>query len=630
MGRGKGGSTSHGKRTPGGIRTSSKMSKVGEIEAKHGVLGEDAGAPERISAASNKVDWNARTAEFKEKISGYDKDRRVQLETFWNKYVKAAKGGANIDEPDPEVLSNDIDRWLLQSKRLQSQRQRAKKAGVEVDLPALPSLEKYNHVELNKAMADYKTVAEEQAEQQELEKSGASLLYDDGEFKTFAITHPAALTKLAQETSWCTKDAETAEMKVKGHDYRIVTRNGQPIFAIKLPKRSAYSFEVLSRADFEMVHGVGQMLSDGHKKQPIVKEEYDYLQKVLKKLKAPEFDDRHIQVIDEKEKHLTLNEALIGLSADPEFDFVSLGIDSISDERVREAMTDDSEVGAAYIKAAKRGLSRFEDTIAQNKNLIVAYAETLSSRFPKKYREAAEAELIGDPFACYRYAQAYKGRFEAGEESIASERTSALNYSYLHGNRFPGKYRRKAENVLATDITTAAFYAKMNGGRFPGDYPEAQKRAELVIAGKPAAALDYAENNGGRFPDDHEGVREKAEGEIAKSLPEHTYAYAEMNGGRFPGDYPEIQRRAEYNIAQSLYYALQYAALNGGRFPSDHPDVQRYIESKIANFPEKILIYTQLNGGKFPGVFREQAEQTIRKDARAMAEYEQLTGVKLK
>lgn len=41
MGRGKGGSASHGKRTPGGISTSSKMSKVGEIEAKHGVLGEE-------------------------------------------------------------------------------------------------------------------------------------------------------------------------------------------------------------------------------------------------------------------------------------------------------------------------------------------------------------------------------------------------------------------------------------------------------------------------------------------------------------------------------------------------------------------------------------------------------------
>lgn len=41
MGRGQGGSKSYGKRTPGGISTSSKMSKVGEIEAKHGVLGEE-------------------------------------------------------------------------------------------------------------------------------------------------------------------------------------------------------------------------------------------------------------------------------------------------------------------------------------------------------------------------------------------------------------------------------------------------------------------------------------------------------------------------------------------------------------------------------------------------------------
>jgi len=43
MGRGQGGSTSYGKRTPGGIKTSSqmKMSAIGEIEAKHGVLGDD-------------------------------------------------------------------------------------------------------------------------------------------------------------------------------------------------------------------------------------------------------------------------------------------------------------------------------------------------------------------------------------------------------------------------------------------------------------------------------------------------------------------------------------------------------------------------------------------------------------
>ena len=53
MGRGRGGSTSHGKRTPGGIRTSSQMSKVGEIEAKDGVLGgeQTPGSPDRVDAS---------------------------------------------------------------------------------------------------------------------------------------------------------------------------------------------------------------------------------------------------------------------------------------------------------------------------------------------------------------------------------------------------------------------------------------------------------------------------------------------------------------------------------------------------------------------------------------------------
>lgn len=51
MGRGKGGSSFHNKRTPGGITTTSKMSKVGEIEAKHGVLGDEAvGVPDKINS----------------------------------------------------------------------------------------------------------------------------------------------------------------------------------------------------------------------------------------------------------------------------------------------------------------------------------------------------------------------------------------------------------------------------------------------------------------------------------------------------------------------------------------------------------------------------------------------------
>ena len=53
MGRGKGGSVLNNKRAPGGIRTTSKMSKVGEIEAKDGVLGgeQTPGAPDRVEGS---------------------------------------------------------------------------------------------------------------------------------------------------------------------------------------------------------------------------------------------------------------------------------------------------------------------------------------------------------------------------------------------------------------------------------------------------------------------------------------------------------------------------------------------------------------------------------------------------
>lgn len=65
MGRGKGGSTSHGKRTPDGIQTSSamKMSRVGEVEAKDGVLGGnsgDIGAPDRIESPEGLRDVERR------------------------------------------------------------------------------------------------------------------------------------------------------------------------------------------------------------------------------------------------------------------------------------------------------------------------------------------------------------------------------------------------------------------------------------------------------------------------------------------------------------------------------------------------------------------------------------------
>jgi hypothetical protein len=139
------------------------MSAVGEIEAKTGVLGEDkaGGTPERITAAQdNQIDWETKTAEFKAKIADYQKDRRLQMTGFWNKYIKAAKKGEPIQEPDPEVLNNDIERWVTNSKKQNS--------------PLLKSIDNYaNHEILHDAVSDYQTPQEKVAKEKELAKLGS-------------------------------------------------------------------------------------------------------------------------------------------------------------------------------------------------------------------------------------------------------------------------------------------------------------------------------------------------------------------------------------------------------------------------------------------------------------------------
>lgn len=97
MGRGRGGSSSHEKRTPGGISTSSKMSKVGEIEAKHGVLGGnpgDEGSPERIVSERYRLARRAIEQEF--------------IDELVNKALKREVAGTNSGREVTEQQLQDL------------------------------------------------------------------------------------------------------------------------------------------------------------------------------------------------------------------------------------------------------------------------------------------------------------------------------------------------------------------------------------------------------------------------------------------------------------------------------------------------------------------------------------------
>jgi len=484
MGRGQGGSTGYNKRTAGGIRTSSKMSKVGEIEAKHGVLGEDATSTDRIAAA-NKEDLNARAAVFQEQIAGYDKDRRVQLETFWNKYVKAVKSGAEIEPPDPGVVSNDIERWLLQSKKLRARKQQAQRDGTQVNLPELKQLEQYKtHEELHDAMKNYRTAAEEKAERKALAKSGSLKVYDNGSYQAHKVTTPEALSKMAEGTHWCTKDLNTADQKLRQHDYRIVSRDGKPLFAIKYPKYAGGQFEIFHNSDFDIVNGNAYMVSKGQKKQPILEEDYKALKDVLKEEGAPDFDEKHIQIINEKEKKAMYQQAFASNdSTNAQFIFTSLGTDGVTDNQVKTMMQKNISGAIGYMRAAKKRLPDFEEEISKKPVLIMAYVNGLSSRFPGQHREAAEAQLKHSPIMSMLYASEYGGRFPEGEEAIIKgDADNILDYVKAIGKKnlpgFQEKYRQVREGMTAKDharllaglrkpLKAAQFAAQVEGKRMP-------------------------------------------------------------------------------------------------------------------------------------------------------------------
>lgn len=658
MGRGKGGSTSYGKRTPGGIRTSSKMSQVGEIEAKHGVLGEDSGATDRVSAASDKVDWDARTAKFQENISGYDKDRRIQLGTFWNKYVKAAKKGEKVEEPDPEVLNNDIERCLLQWKR-----NRKKKAPLTIK-----KLDDYKtHADLHHAMAGYMTAAEEKARTEELAKSGAQPLYDDGEFKAYTMTTPEALSEMAQGTHWCTKDLETAADKLEDYDYKVVTRNGKSLFAIKLPKTKGAEMEILANTDFELVGGRGQAISSGNTKQPLVDEEYGYLKDVLRRLKAPELDDKHIEVIDEKEKRRRLESAMTMKDENEAgFVFASLGVDEIDKEDVAKMIETAPAAAAGYIRAARKRLPEFEEQISKSQWLLNAYVHSLSSRFPAgEYREAAEELLARDPAVALGYARLYGGRFEAAERGLAQDPWIAAMYSQMLGTRFPEPHRQRAEQAIAEHGPSAVRYARFTDGRFPGDSENLRDYAELNMTKDVHSTYAYAELNGGRFPGKHRGRAEMglaqdpdialkymalnggkfpdgfpvdvAEKTMIRGGADSILKYAKLNGGRFPKNEnnPGIRYNAERRMSDNDRDAVAYATLNGGRFPHDpelaaSKQILEWAENNIAQgYVNNIIRYARLNGGRFPGEFvkaQRTAEDTLASTPHSALEYAEMNG----
>jgi uncharacterized protein YihD (DUF1040 family) len=560
------------------------MSAVGEIEAKTGVLGEDnaGGTPERITGAQdNQIDWHTKTAEFKAKIADYQKDRRLQMEEFWNKYVKAAKKGKPIQEPDPEILNNDLERWRVNSKKKDSR--------------LLKSLSSYtNHEDLHDDVLDYRTKSEEKEEQERLASLGAKLVYqDEGGYKTYLVKTPEALANFAQQgTHWCTKNINTARNKLSDWTYHVITRDDQPIFAIKTPpdanntitlrtpydtddedeyydEYEGFDDEILYRTDFNVRSGDGYMIAANETEQPLYQDDYKNLNDVLTRLHRPKLDYDFIRLVkDEKEAATHIKQALDDEDMERlELMLASFGTRGLPPE-IMNQIAEDPNALEAYIASQKGRLRDLEDKIIKSPDLILAYSQQLNSRFPKNHRDQAEKELINNatPKQLLNYAKTYNGRFEAAEERLTEEWDAILGYSKMLGTRFPEPHQKEAENWIFSDdplndnrADDVVEYFIKNKDSFSN---EEQQRLKEEFSKHSLSALAYARATKQRFKEGEAAIAQNS----GTVMP---YMYV-LDLNEFP---EEHRATAEEAVITDPATATEYALWTNKRFEAGEPTI---------------------------------------------------------
>jgi hypothetical protein len=271
MGRGKGGSTSHGKRTPGGIRTSSamKMSNAGDL-SRNQIRDIDTSheAAERVVAAQPAV---ASKVQDKKALQ-----RQKRLDLFKQRFDKSRRENDGR-EFDPDVVGLDIERW---------ERAFNKKT------PGVRSLEQYaTHEDLHNAMANFRTKKEEELEKKaqddDVINKGLKSLGKDGAYEIFEASNAHALSHLADGSRWCVRNLDTAQnyLRDKGN-FQVIHKDGKPLAAIHagVGAENDYEFQgddpdVWYHTDFSL--RTGQNYTGTKVKPVVMKEDFDFINKYL-------------------------------------------------------------------------------------------------------------------------------------------------------------------------------------------------------------------------------------------------------------------------------------------------------------------------------------------------------------
>ena len=619
MGRGSGGSLKNSKRTAGGIRTSSQMSKVGEIEAEDGVLGGDQapGSPGRVEQA--KGDYSAKVKDSwqdvqKAALAKFDQKMRGRLELVSNQYYKNPDG----KEFDPDVSEIDIERWERAFNKKTPGVLPLEKYKFDKDNP-----DKFHYENLHDAMASFRTKKEEKYEKtandQKVIDAGTDPIRkkDENGYEIFRASNPQALSKLAQGSNWCVQNVETAEkyLKEKGN-FEVIVKDGKPLAAIHSDFKEDEP-NVWFHTDFSLRTGQNYTQM-GDIKPVVLKEDFDYIndyleatdRKPLSSKQSHLFKDREavynyarkvftnsspIEKVDHTKIH---SDSMAHLT--PEQKTLAMGYRESFPDDIEKEINKDIDLAILRVKATRTKKPEIENKVSQNANWSYDYALATGSRFKE-----GEATILKDGTYVFDYVTNIlkKQNVPVFDEAIAKAPQQALEYAtrVKQGQ----DVSEIIEKSIIQDSNLALQYINFLNENSIDIDEKRLERFETAIAKKPHDAYLYTLANPWK----------KASPIIENSfLKSPSYSVSYLDELRFNGFEVDDERLAEFEetIAKDPMEAYNYVFRNEPEY------LNPVIEESIASQPKSALKYAKnVLKGRF-----EKGEAAIAKSPKLQEQYE--------
>jgi hypothetical protein len=295
------------------------------------------------------------------------------------------------------------------------------------------------------------------------------------------------------------------------------------------------------------------------------KSDFDYANKMLVELGRDAISRDYVKLFDTKEDmYKYIEEVFDGDKRDKMYEVLRGFKERLPRHIENKIIEKGLDMAVEYAGAIRQRLPYIEEELAHDGDpmSIANYATAIGTRFPARYREIAEKNLVenGEGEVLTQYAKAMGGTWQkiVGGQ-LAEEAEAAISFFPAPALEYARDVVKKrflpAENVIANWGGVAVEYAQkvLKGTWADVVGGQLAATAENSIAGHGLSALDYARNVlGKRFEGGEPAIADRAE---------YSYEYArDVLGGSWQDVVGgELAKKAESIISSSPNIRIKYA-----------------------------------------------------------------------